>query len=79
MVETSTDIRIRFGLAVRKRRQELGISQEDLADRANLHRTYIGDVERGLRNISIVNIERIALALEISVADFFLKYVEESQ
>jgi ribosome-binding protein aMBF1 (putative translation factor) len=46
------DIRIRFGIAVRKRRSGLGISQEELADRAELHRTYIADIERGTRTSS---------------------------
>lgn len=49
----------------------MGISQEELADRANLHRTYVSDVERGTRNISLVNIERLAAALEISVTKLF--------
>ncbi len=54
---------VRFGKAVRARRLALGISQEELAFRAGLHRTYVGDVERGIRNISLVNIGRLAMAL----------------
>ena len=54
-----------FGRAVRRRREALGISQEELADRADLHRTYIGDVERGERNISLVNIVKLAKALGV--------------
>ena len=54
-----------FGRAVRRRREALGISQEELADRAGLHRTYIGDVERGERNISLVNIVKLAKALRV--------------
>ena len=68
------DIRVRFGRAVRKRRQELGISQEELADRAGIHRTYVGDVERGERNIALQNIERLAKALSVSISILFKKY-----
>jgi transcriptional regulator with XRE-family HTH domain len=72
--EIEPDIRKRFGLAVRKRRGELGISQEELADRAGIHRTYIGDIERGERNLALVNIEKIAKALEISISTLFKEY-----
>ena len=57
------DIRERFGFAVKARREELGLTQEDLADRAGIHRTYLSDVERGSRNLSLVNIERASLPL----------------
>ena len=56
-------ILIRYGQAVRKVRLEQGISQEELADRCGLHRTYISDVELGKRNISLENIELIAISL----------------
>ncbi len=59
----SQSIALRFGKAVRARRLALGISQEELAFRAGLHRTYVGDVERGVRNISLANISRLATAL----------------
>ena len=52
-----------LGDSVRKRRQKLGISQEELADKAGLHRTYIGGVERGERNIGFLNLVRLARAL----------------
>ncbi len=71
-------IKQRFGLAVRKRRLELNISQEELAARAGLHRTYIGDIERGARNLSLENIEKIANGLELEMSALFSKYgIEE--
>lgn len=60
-----------FGVRVRAERERLGISQEDLADRAGLHRTYIGGVERGERNIGLLNVLRIARALEVEVPVLF--------
>ncbi|HNQ72339.1 MAG TPA: helix-turn-helix transcriptional regulator [Verrucomicrobiota bacterium] len=53
-----------FGLAVRRARERLDVSQDKLAELANLHRTYIGSVERGERNISLVNIAGLARALK---------------
>lgn len=58
-----------FGANVRARRENLGLSQAELADIASLDRTYIGGVERGERNISLVNIVKIAKALECTPAD----------
>ena len=57
-----------FGLAVRKYRERLGVSQEELARRAGIHRTYVGDVERGERNISVVNMMRLARALNTDLS-----------
>jgi transcriptional regulator with XRE-family HTH domain len=54
-----------LGKTIRDRRTELGLSQEELAERADLHRTYVGGVERGERNVSLENIVRIARALQI--------------
>lgn len=67
------DILIRYGQAVRKIRLEQGISQEELADRCGLHRTYISDIELGKRNLSLENIERIAISLNKSLSEFFKK------
>lgn len=61
--------RLVFAHNLRFRRQTMGISQEALADLAGLHRTYIGSVERGERNISIDNIERLAAALKLDPAE----------
>lgn len=59
------DPRLAFGLAVRKLRLAKGMSQEKLAESAEIHRTYIGDVERGTRNISLINMTKIAAALNV--------------
>ena len=55
--------------AVRRERHRRGLSQEDLAFEAELHRTYVSEVERGKRNISLVNIHRLAKALKIKPRD----------
>jgi CheY-like chemotaxis protein len=65
------DLKALLGAAIKAERSALGISQEELAYRADLHRTYISDVERGARNPSIESIEKIASALEISVSMLF--------
>ena len=65
------DVRERFGTAVKFRREELGLTQEDLAEKAGIHRTYLSDIERGTRNVSLVNIERVAAALDLSLSEFF--------
>ena len=62
----------RFGLAVRERRGALDISQEELAARCRLHRTYVAGVERGIRNPSLKSIARIAEGLGVSVSALFL-------
>jgi transcriptional regulator with XRE-family HTH domain len=65
------DIRVRFGKAVRQKRHKLGVSQEALADLCELDRTYIGGIERGERNVALVNIEKIARALKLSMSELF--------
>jgi transcriptional regulator with XRE-family HTH domain len=64
-------VRIRFGKAVRSRRLKLGVSQEEFADMCGLDRTYIGGIERGERNLSLLNIERIARTFRISLSELF--------
>jgi len=60
---------VRFGKRLKEVREVVGISQEKLAEYANLHRTYVSSVERGKRNISLVNIERLAAALGVSMGE----------
>lgn len=65
------DIRVRFGKALRQRRNKLGVSQEAFADMCELDRTYIGGIERGERNVALVNIEKIAKTLRLSISELF--------
>jgi transcriptional regulator with XRE-family HTH domain len=67
------EITERFGEAIRSLRHGLGISQEALAERAGLHRTYVAGLESGSRNISLKSIEKLARALEVTMADLFLR------
>src|SRR5580658_9396940 len=67
----SLDVTKSFGNAVKTWRSRLCISQEELGGRAGLHRTYISDMERGARNVSLISIEKLARALEISTAALF--------
>lgn len=60
------DPRVELGKAVRKKRRLLGLSQEGLAERADLHWTYIGGIERGERNVSLLNLVKIAHALGLT-------------
>ncbi len=64
-------ILINFGNKVREIRKSKNLSQEDLADRADLHRTYIGMIERAEKNITLINIQKIAIALEIDIKELF--------
>lgn len=62
---------IDFGEKVREIRKERGLSQEELSYKADLHRTYIGMIERAEKNITLVNIEKIAIALDVEIAELF--------
>jgi transcriptional regulator with XRE-family HTH domain len=62
---------VKFGQKVRAERGKLGLSQEALASRAGVHRTYVGMIERAEKNITLENIEKIAKALGIRIAEFF--------
>lgn len=65
------DIRIRLGLRIKQVRTDKGMSQKDLAYEADLDRSYIASVENGQRNVSIVNIEKMAKALGVSLRTLF--------
>lgn len=65
------EILIQFGNRVRELRQKKGLSQEELSFKADMHRTYIGMIERAEKNITLINIEKIANALDISIENLF--------
>ena len=64
-------IKEKVGKRIKDLRHKLDISQEELADKAEIHRTYIASLEVGKRNISIVTLEKIVVALEVSMSEFF--------
>jgi transcriptional regulator with XRE-family HTH domain len=70
-MNSNSNIAARFGAKVRVLRQLRGYSQEELAHKASLHRTYIGMIERGEKNITLANIEKVAIALEVSIFSIF--------
>jgi len=71
MSKTHESIQKRFGKKVRELRKERGYSQEGFAFECDLHRTYIGCIERGEKNVTITNIEKIAKALKIEISQLF--------
>lgn len=71
------EILARFGEKVRIERMKLGISQEELGERAGVHRTYIGMIERAEKNITLKNIEKVCKALNISLVKFFEDFDEQ--
>lgn len=64
----------RFGNTLRKLREDRGYSQEELAERAGLHRNYVGGVERGERNVALENIVKLAGALSVSPKELFADF-----
>ena len=70
-MDKQKEILIKFGLRVKQLRKEKNLSQEELSFRANLHRTYIGMIERAEKNITLINIEKIAIALNVNVKELF--------
>lgn len=69
----------RFGQAIRERRLKLKMSQEALAEKAGLHRTYVCDVELGRRNLSLESISKLANGLQCSLHDLFSVFSESSR
>ncbi len=65
------NIQVEFGLRIRKARIEQNLSQERLGEMAGLHRTYIGMIERGEKNITITNVEKLSIALNLSLETIF--------
>lgn len=65
------NIQTKFGNRIRELRTQKGFSQEELSFRCDLHRTYISDIERGSRNISLKNIKVLAAALDVSISEMF--------
>lgn len=63
------DVRVRIGLNVQRLRRAKDYSQEELAERARVHQTYLSGVERGKRNASVLVLQRIAVALDADIAD----------
>ena len=65
------DINSEVGFNIRRIREERGLSQEELAALAGLHRAYVGQIERGEKNIGLKNLQKIAQALEVNIEDLF--------
>lgn len=67
MVPSGSSTRQKFAENLRQLREDRGLTQEELAEKANLHRTYVGSVERGERNVTIDSMQRLADALDVPV------------
>ncbi len=70
-MNSKKEILIQFGKNVREIRKKKGLSQEQLAFKSDLHRTYIGMIERAEKNITLLNIEKIAKALDVNITELF--------
>lgn len=68
------DIRKLFGVNVREVRQARGLSQEELADEAGIHRTYVSQIERGVINASMTTIDKLAISLGVKPSMFFANW-----
>jgi transcriptional regulator with XRE-family HTH domain len=65
------DVKLKIGQRIKELREQMNMSQKDLAYTADLDRSYIASIENGQRNVSIVNIEKIATALNVTIKEFF--------
>ena len=68
------DVLIKFGKKVREERTKMNLSQEGLASRAKVHRTYIGMIERAEKNITLENIQKVCKALNLKIGNFFIDF-----
>ena len=75
----TSDIRARFGKRLKQLRTEKGLSQERLAELATMHWTYIGGIERGERNPTLINIEKLADALEVALPELLALEVKHDR
>jgi len=66
------DIRLKVGSRIKELRKELNLTQESLAFKAEVDKTYLNEVENGKRNISIINLEKVVIALEVNLTEFFI-------
>ncbi|MCH1626117.1 helix-turn-helix domain-containing protein [Fredinandcohnia quinoae] len=71
------NVKTQFGLTVRKLRLSKNISQEKFAEIVGLHRTYISEVERGTRNVTLINVVKIAKGLEVKTSELFCEMEKE--
>jgi transcriptional regulator with XRE-family HTH domain len=67
----SSDLPVRFGSVIRRKRLKLGWTQEELAERAGLDRSFVANIEQGKRNVSLITVEKIANALDLSIQALF--------
>lgn len=73
---SETSIKIALGIIVREHRERLHLSQEKLAERAGVHRTYVSDIEAGNRNVAVVNIVKLAFALNVTPSELLSTFIE---
>ena len=70
-MDTDREFLIEFGKKIQDLRKQLGLSQEELAYKAGFHRTYVGMIERGERNITLNNLKKLSKGLEVDIKDLF--------